>query len=181
MPSLQRAIFEAATFRPCPLIVTNVEQSEWNTPHEFQPQAEPPTPLRHTTTLSLHCVLKEGGSTHPTLWTAILKGLCEWIDDQLEPITPIPICLRTKTFDPFLENFVTGEWKKHDFYFFLSFENFGKILSTWGSVVEVMPYLALYLSYVSAAHCLLCSVHAECSHHCVCSCLLWDISRSCFA
>ena len=47
--------------------------------------------------------------------------------------------------------------------FFLSSENFGKILSTWGSVVEVMPYLALYLSYVSAAHCLLCSVHAECS------------------
>ena len=27
----------------------------------------------------------------------------EWIDDQLEPITPIPISLRTKTFDPFLE------------------------------------------------------------------------------
>jgi len=46
---------------------------------------------------------------------------------------------------------------------FLSFENFGKILSTWGSVVEVMPYLAMYLSYVSAAHCLLCSVHAECT------------------
>jgi len=103
MPSLQAAIFEAATFRPCPLIVTNVEQSEWNTPHEFQPQAEPSTQLRHTTSLSVHCVLKEGGSTQPTLRTAILEGLYEFIDDQLEPITPIPISLRTKTFDPFLE------------------------------------------------------------------------------
>jgi hypothetical protein len=83
MPSLQPAIFEAATFRPCPLIVTNVEQSEWNTPHELQPQAEPPTQLRHTTTLSVHCVLKEGGSTQPTLRTAVLEGLYEWINDPL--------------------------------------------------------------------------------------------------
>jgi len=103
MPSIQAAIFEAATFRPCPLNVTNLEQSEWDTPHEFQPQPAPPTQLRHTTTLSVHCVLKEGGSTQPTLRTAVLEGLYEWIDDQLEPITPIPISLRTKTFDPFLE------------------------------------------------------------------------------
>ena len=96
LPSLQAAIFEAATFRPCPLIVTNVEQSEWNTPHEFQPQAEPPTQLRHTTTLSVHCVLKEGGSTQPTLRTAVLEGLYEWINDPLEPIKPVDLPVATR-------------------------------------------------------------------------------------
>jgi len=77
LPSLQAAIFEAATFAPCPLVKDL--QPVWDIPLQLKPQAAPP-----------ETALPEGTDpAQPTLRAAILEGLYEMIDDPLEPIQPV--------------------------------------------------------------------------------------------
>ena len=82
LPSLQAAIFEAATFAPCPFLKDI--QPVWDIPLQLKPQAAPS--LQHIP----ETALPEGTDpAQPTLRAAILEGLYEVIDDPLEPIEPV--------------------------------------------------------------------------------------------
>ena len=89
LPSLQAAIFEAATFAPCPL--AKDLQPVWDIPLQLKPQAAPS--LQHIP----ETALPEGTDpAQPTLRAAILEGLYEVIDDPLEPIKPVDLPVATQ-------------------------------------------------------------------------------------